>query len=146
MNIIILAIIQATYDFLVWGLWFNEAPSQYKYTVRYRVAKFMADYPVTYLIICGVAYPNKYAIAFYIFKQMGGIDWIYKQGDDFILKRHWHNGVIDWLWWTSPFGWIATIIASWKEKTFVKGKVTLLQFYIEVAIGFVTGIIILILK
>jgi len=62
--ILLLALIQAGYDFLVWGIWFEENPPNKTFEYTYRIVKFILDYPVSIFLLFILGINTHYIIAF----------------------------------------------------------------------------------
>lgn len=142
--IIIAIIVQAIYDYLGWCVWLKENPNRIWKEIFFRVIKFVVDYPVFYFLIFKEWLVLDFFVIFwfYILKQSGWCDMVYiliwkifHLDKEYIVDEYDKN--LWWLWWTIPFGILATVIQSIQNKKIIKGRIS----YIEFKVGLFLSII-----
>jgi hypothetical protein len=145
-QIFIIAIIQAIYDFAGWFIWLGE-PEKYDWkAVLFRILKFIFDYPVSILLMLNAGWNVNQIIGFYVFKQLGGVDCLY-----YIIHFILRNGKVDetgiwWMWWT-PLGWHRSQIyynhlLPFPKVKLVKGELTRIEVWVQACIGLILGYLI----
>jgi len=137
LTVIILIIIQALFDFLIWfGIYKEQSGHRFEWI--FRVIKFILDFPVTIYLSHYVFGINWFTLEiFYLLKWVGWCDAVYILiWKLFNRNKNYTQDDIWWLWWT-PLGLARTRIKldDFCDVHFLKGVMSLQEFVIQLSIG-----------
>jgi hypothetical protein len=98
----------ALYDFIIWYGVFHEQRGGNEWI--FRLIKFIIDYPLTILFTFYVLhFTFTDLMLLYFLKLSGFCDMIYIC-IWWLIKNKPYEETPDWLWWSFPLGWLATIL------------------------------------
>lgn len=138
-NILLIILIQAIYDFVGWNLILHEPMADFHYYSwrewLFRIIKETLDFPVTVLIMLYLGFSWKIYAGLYVCKWFGCNDLAY-MGFAYATKGQKIDPLINWMWWTP-----LAIITEHKYKATITREAMLIQAVVGVIIAVLLNIL-----
>lgn len=132
MNIIYLLILFGILDFIIHYPLFELHPSRRTGQDIYHILQFIVHASVPYLLFHFSLFTFHSMLWFYFLLLTGFCDMVYICIWWFLTNRP-YTELPDWLWWSFPLGWYATIKASLEYRMMIKGIIKFSHFKIQVS-------------